>query len=58
MENKINITTVQYIDKPSFNDWMKEFKVSSQYKAPTTIDRHVFDVQKFKQILKTKNFLN
>lgn len=52
---KIKTTDTERIP---FNEWMEMFKVSSQYVAPVVVDRHVFDMNRFKQNIKNGRILN
>ena len=57
METNVSVRTVDEVTRPSFNDWVKEFKVSSQYVSPPEVsDHHEFDVKKFVNNLKQKKW--
>lgn len=56
MELKIKSTTE--VERLPFNEWMRMFKVSSQYKEPVIIPSGYFDAGRFKQRIKEGKILN
>ena len=58
MEKEIRATlTADCIERPSLNEWMKEFKVASRYVEPQpTPDSYIFDLKKFKKTIKEKKW--
>lgn len=57
-KNNLKIKSTVEVEKLSFNDWMNMFKVSSQYKESIIVPRRYFDMDRFKQNIKTGRILN
>jgi hypothetical protein len=52
MENLKIQSTVKAVDKPSINDWMNEFNVSSRFEIKhIPLDEPNFDINRFKKNL-------